>query len=624
MKALLFLSLVAADCPWKRINDCTDQLEGAVYFDEVFNENESIVIKDQAVIIRKDTTVKKMRIDKCGYVTVEDNGTPIKLKAMHIDVVDGGELQIGSPKCRFNGELDIELYGTRADQIKLESELDRSVFCDHGYCDSIHKAVLVMKGGLIEIHGKEKHSWTHLNEHLFANNQPVPKQVRTEQRWHIDEWGPRLVLHIFNGAGDLRELKSFRFDDTDKSCENECKYCLEPRCERQASASLVENYLDQHFQNEAHADDIVFGVSAGFIDLTPDLTKLIESLVPTFGSSLTKLLDDPIKKQYSQFAFIYERKPHGVNEVQALVSSPSGTIIDAPLNGLFKVKLSGERSGFEFVIDIETDWAKKGKYDHLDASKPDFDIVKVINEYEMKITHTTNYDPEMLPIVTLAEPVTTWEAGDKVIIGSTDYDVRHSEVFTLVDCGKECGINQLKLDRPATYDHWGRIEERTGLDQRAEIGLLTRNIKFHGSEADHCEYAESRCSGEAEDGPCPGNRVPKPGFEAKAEKDPFFCHNAETRQNCESRNFCHILLDNEPEGGKVDLHGANFFFRDGTRNAHLSHIELFHVGQAQLARYPVHFHFDENFEYRQTEYGETERQSVRKGSIFNTELNFLA
>ena len=133
---------------------------------------------------------------------------------------------------------------------------------------------------------------------------------------------------------------------------------------------------------------------------------------------------------------------------------------------------------------------------------------------------------------------------------------------------------RLKLDRPAIYDHWGRIEQRTGLDQRAEIGLLTRNIKFHGSEGDYCEYAESRCSGEAEDGPCPGNRVPKPGFEAKAETDPYFCHNVETRQNCESRNFCHILLDNEPEGGKVDLHGANFFFRDGTRNAHLRLVPL--------------------------------------------------
>ena len=38
------LGLQAADCNWKRLNDCTDEVENAVYFDEVFNENESVVI----------------------------------------------------------------------------------------------------------------------------------------------------------------------------------------------------------------------------------------------------------------------------------------------------------------------------------------------------------------------------------------------------------------------------------------------------------------------------------------------------------------------------------------------------------------------------------------------------
>ena len=76
--------------------------------------------------------------------------------------------------------------------------------------------------------------------------------------------------------------------------------------------------------------------------------------------------------------------------------------------------------------------------------------------------------------------------------------MRHSEVFEISDCGKSCGINQFKLDRPAVFDHWGRIDRRTGLDQRAEVGILSRNIRFYGSETDQCEYAESRCSGEAE------------------------------------------------------------------------------------------------------------------------------
>ena len=72
----------------------TDQLEGAVFFDEVFSEDESVIIKDMAVIIRKDVQVQKIRIDKCGYLTVQDKNERIKLSAMHIDIVDGGELQV--------------------------------------------------------------------------------------------------------------------------------------------------------------------------------------------------------------------------------------------------------------------------------------------------------------------------------------------------------------------------------------------------------------------------------------------------------------------------------------------------------------------------------------------------
>ena len=95
IRFLLFSAVLAdQECSWKRINSCTDQLEGAVFFDEVFSENESLIIKDMAVIIRQDVTVEKIRIGKCGYLTVLDSDMPIKINAMQVDVVDGGELQV--------------------------------------------------------------------------------------------------------------------------------------------------------------------------------------------------------------------------------------------------------------------------------------------------------------------------------------------------------------------------------------------------------------------------------------------------------------------------------------------------------------------------------------------------
>ena len=81
-------------------------------------------IQSKAVIIRSDVTAKKIRIGHCGYLTVQD-GIDIKFRAMHIDVSDGGSLKIGSETCRHNSDLDIELYGTRAEQLQNDETLDK-------------------------------------------------------------------------------------------------------------------------------------------------------------------------------------------------------------------------------------------------------------------------------------------------------------------------------------------------------------------------------------------------------------------------------------------------------------------------------------------------------------------
>lgn len=153
-----------------------------------------------------------------------------------------------------------------------------------------------------------------------------------------------------------------------------------------------------------------------------------------------------------------------------------------------------------------TFWDQEGSKDYLDATKPGFSVYDEIKNYDARLIITSKYDQDAQPIITIDGITTSWEIGDKIIIASTDFDPRHSEVFTIIDCENKCGLHQLKLDRSAEFNHWGRIDGKSGLDQRAEVGLLTRNIKFHGSDTGICEYAESRCSGEAEDGPCPGNR----------------------------------------------------------------------------------------------------------------------
>ena len=57
-------------------------------------------------------------------MTVQD-GLDINFRAMHIDVHDGGSLKIGSETCRHKSNLDIELYGTRAEQLQNDEILDK-------------------------------------------------------------------------------------------------------------------------------------------------------------------------------------------------------------------------------------------------------------------------------------------------------------------------------------------------------------------------------------------------------------------------------------------------------------------------------------------------------------------
>ena len=98
-----------------------------------------------------------------------------------------------------------------------------------------------------------------------------------------------------------------------------------------------------------------------------------------------------------------------------------------------------------------------------------------------------------LQSVSLENRFKSWETGDEIAIGSTDFTQDHTEVFVLVDCS-ECSSNQVKLDRTSKFHHWGRIDSRTGIDQRAPVGLLSRNVKIQGETGTECQYARTRWS----------------------------------------------------------------------------------------------------------------------------------
>jgi cell migration-inducing and hyaluronan-binding protein len=78
------------------------------------------------------------------------------------------------------------------------------------------------------------------------------------------------------------------------------------------------------------------------------------------------------------------------------------------------------------------------------------------------------------------ETAPNWRSGDRVVIASTSYEPNDAEpaVVTAV------AGNTVTLAEPLRYTHWGAMQTIAGvsLDERAEVGLLSRNIVVRGDE----------------------------------------------------------------------------------------------------------------------------------------------
>ncbi|XP_040270078.1 cell migration-inducing and hyaluronan-binding protein [Bufo bufo] len=136
-------------------------------------------------------------------------------------------------------------------------------------------------------------------------------------------------------------------------------------------------------------------------------------------------------------------------------------------------------------------------------------------------------------ILTLADDVTSWLPGNRIVIASTDYSMHQAEEFTLLHC-PQCKNNQVKIDGYPLYLHVGEVID--GIDMRAEVGLLTRNIVIKG----------------------------------------------EMEASCYGHNHCQFF--------SYDTFGGQIKIQSHFTSVHLSGIEITNMGQQILGSYPVHFH----------------------------------
>ena len=87
-------------------------------------------------------------------------------------------------------------------------------------------------------------------------------------------------------------------------------------------------------------------------------------------------------------------------------------------------------------------------------------------------------------IIKLNHPV-DWVAGDQIAIASTSYKGREGEQRTIKSIdNSNPNVPVVTLDSPLEYKHFAKTEwyGDEWIDMRAEVGLLTRNVKFRGDQ----------------------------------------------------------------------------------------------------------------------------------------------
>ncbi len=106
---------------------------------------------------------------------------------------------------------------------------------------------------------------------------------------------------------------------------------------------------------------------------------------------------------------------------------------------------------------------------------------------------------------------TGWRVGDEIVLASTDYDPRQAERRTIAAISG----NKITLDQKLDYMHFGKIT--FDVDERGEVGLLTRNIKYPGIGRRGTVIPGRPHHGDAlEQDVCRGRRAPEHGPEPDA------------------------------------------------------------------------------------------------------------
>ncbi|XP_061592032.1 cell migration-inducing and hyaluronan-binding protein-like [Cololabis saira] len=548
LTALLFPSIQAV---------CPDKEVGLQPWMPGHREDHRITIGyGRRVVLTASATVHSIEILNGGKLVIADGSQPILLRTKHILIGNKGELHIGSSDCPYKGNLTISLFG------RLDDDDE-----EHGYFG--RKFIGVGTGGTLEIHGQPKLSWTFLNKTL------LPGEIAQDNYLLKRSWGRRgIIVHVIN-PHTAQVLHAHRFD-TYKS-PNESRSLAKYVGEVEVGlilAMVVNDEASNNLEDSAkrmlsrlgsqHIYDLGFRHTWTFIVKKGDPSSAVEhhSLYQGMKASPESHSSAVFRSASGEHFSVNasscwlqeaewsdwfnrddERGSGDWEKLDILHRTFPGRLCNNPLD-IQAETLDGVPANQTGDVIHRND--KNYGFVCLNKDQPH----RVCHNYKVrflcgKLVHPqASISVKMLTnstILELADQPTGWMPGDRIVVASTDYSMHQTEEFTLIPC-PTCKSHQVKVKGTAWFLHMG--EEVDGVDMRAEVGLLTRNILVRG----------------------------------------------ETESGCYSHNACKFF--------KFDTFGGHLKVERGFRAVHIAGVELQHMGQQTMGHYPIHFHMNGDVDER--------------------------
>ncbi|XP_046367425.2 cell surface hyaluronidase-like [Haliotis rufescens] len=485
--ATVFLSVVCVSVLGAAFSTCPHTIPGLRRWSHTSSwpgnrkpeRDAKVVISDHILLDESPPELHSITIESRGRLVWSPDGD-YNVTTKYILIK--GQMDIGSEDCKFPARAHITLTGVRG---TYKVTIGEHLFGE--------KFIGVAPGGTLELHGQEKLPWTKLTNTLpkLDVNHGLMYDHLTSKHKDDGSWKDGINAYIFDGkTGNFITFAAYYLGEYDKY-----HYKSDPT----ALASLINSTADGNV--------VMLAVKTNLVEPRVDLKPVYEATETltqgrVTGSGLIRTV-----KKGDAYAMVIEKG---------------------------KQDTLDEHVGVNYHLESQAAAASMTSWDN----KLKFSVRSYVNnkhEYSDRVNFRVMTTAAAYPILDVIDDVTSWRPGDHIFITSTDYLWGQLETAIVRNC-TTCHRNQVQIDLEAAYMHWGDMID--GVDERAEIGLLTRNILIQGRMENTCPPSNGNC-------------------------DKF----------------------------SYDTFGGHLEFVRGYKNVHIEGVELTRMGQqTEKGFYPIHFH----------------------------------